>query len=134
MNKVKNKPIDDYPIPTKCDYCGNDVVLTSNAEIYGKVYGNGKCYLCRGCRASVGVHYDLKTPLGRLANNELKKLKKQAHDLFDVYWKNGLISRQNCYTKLAEKLNISLKECHFGWFDKAELLKAIEILNNGFLD
>ena len=33
--------------PTVCRYCGNPVVFTSNAEIYGKEYGNGKCFLCR---------------------------------------------------------------------------------------
>ena len=29
------------------------------------------------------------------------------------------------------KMGISLKECHFGWFDKKQLLNAIDILNKG---
>lgn len=28
--------------PKVCRYCGSPVVFTSNAEIYGKEYGNGK--------------------------------------------------------------------------------------------
>ena len=63
-------------IPTKCDVCGSDKVrYTSNAEIYhGKQYGNGYCYLCDNCGASVGVHNTKsKKPLGRLANEEMKR-------------------------------------------------------------
>lgn len=40
--------------PTICRYCGSPVVFTSNAEIYGREYGDGKCYLCRNCKAFVG--------------------------------------------------------------------------------
>ncbi|HCL4480023.1 TPA: hypothetical protein N2D99_002090 [Clostridium botulinum] len=40
MNKAKNKSIAYYPISTKYEYYGNEVTLTSNAEIYGKIYGN----------------------------------------------------------------------------------------------
>ena len=54
--------------PTVCRYCGSPVVFTSNAEIYGKEYGNGKCFLCRNCKAYVGVHTETLTPLGTLAN------------------------------------------------------------------
>lgn len=119
-----------YPIPTVCEYCGHEVVLTSNAEIYGSPYGNGKCYLCRNCRASVGVHPDLVTPLGRLANKELKKLKMKVHSLFDPYWKNESMKRAECYLHLSNKLGIALQECHFGWFGNDMLLKVISILEN----
>lgn len=115
--------------PTKCRYCGGDVVFTSNAEIYGREYGNGKCYLCRNCRAYVGVHNGTKTPLGILATPELRKLKIQCHNLFDKKWSNST-ERKKCYKELADKLNIDVSECHFGYFDKEMLLKAIKILEN----
>ena len=60
--------------PTVCRYCGNPVVFTSNAEIYG----NGKCFLCRNCGAFVGVHTETLTPLGTLANEELRKWRKKS--------------------------------------------------------
>lgn len=69
--------------PTICRYCGSPVVYTSNAEIYGREYGNGKCYLCRNCRAFVGVHTGTDTPLGTLANDELRQYRKTAHYWFD---------------------------------------------------
>ncbi|MTI49441.1 MAG: hypothetical protein FH761_16535 [Firmicutes bacterium] len=124
--------IDKYPIPKKCIYCGSKVKLVSNSKIYGREYGNGKCYLCEGCKAYVGVHPDLKTPLGRLANKELRELKIKAHSLFDPHWKDGNIKRHQAYKELAEKLEIPRNECHFGWFDKDMLLKAIKILERGW--
>ncbi|MFB5268120.1 zinc-finger-containing protein [Paenibacillus enshidis] len=38
--------------------------------------------------AYVGVHDGTDIPLGRLANRELRELKKQCHALFDPVWKN----------------------------------------------
>ena len=61
MGKSKTK-IDVLPIPETCRYCGNPVVYTSNSEIYGKEYGNGKCYLCRNCKAFVrGTYWNENT-------------------------------------------------------------------------
>ncbi len=53
--------------PKVCRYCGSPVVFTSNAEIYGKEYGNGKCYLCRKCKAFVGVHTGTDIPLRNIS-------------------------------------------------------------------
>ena len=76
--------------PTICRYCGSPVVFTSNAEIYGREYGDGKCYLCRNCKAFVGVHPGTDTPLGTLANAELREWRKQAHYWFDQIWRKPL--------------------------------------------
>ena len=121
-----------YPIPTCCPYCPGTVILTSNDYIYGRLYerhGNSNIYVCTGCKASVGTHYDGRTPLGRMANAELKALKMTAHTLFDPMWKSGRMKRKQAYNDLAKKLGIPVRECHFGWFDKPMLLKAIQILN-----
>jgi hypothetical protein len=126
---MHNWVVDKYPITKVCPYCGSEVVLTSNAEIYhGKEFGNGKCYLCRNCGASVGVHNDLVTPLGILATPEMKRLKMVAHNLFDMCWKSKQISRNDCYKKLADKMGMPVSECHFGWFGEEELKKAISII------
>ena len=126
----KNKIV-EYPIPTTCVYCNHEVVLTSNAEIYGREYGDGKVYLCRSCKASVGCHPGTIIPLGRLANQRLKNLKKLAHNYFDPIWKHKKRYRTECYKELAKKLEIPVEHCHFGWFDEPTLMRAIEILKRG---
>ena len=124
-NNLKN--IDVYPIPTHCIYCGCPVIFTSNAKIYGKKYGNGKCYKCTNCDARVGVHTGTNIPLGRLANRKLRTLKTKCHDLFDKLWETKE-DRYEAYLWLALKLDIPEKNCHFGWFDEGMLNKAIKIL------
>jgi hypothetical protein len=72
--------------PTKCNICGGKVVYTSNAEIYGKEYGSGKCYLCQNCRAYVGTHKPRpKEALGVLADGRMRKGKMCCHEIFDSF-------------------------------------------------
>ncbi len=117
-------------IPTKCSNCGSDLIrYTTNDEIYGKLYGNGGCYVCDWCGAYVGVHNTKdKIPLGRFADKELRDLKMQCHNIFDKFWKKEKLSRRDCYGYLAHKLDLYVRETHFGWFDKEYLLKALDIL------
>lgn len=124
------KHIQSYPIPIICDYCGNPVIFASNAEIYGKEYGSGKCYMCTSCDTYVGVHEGTMIPYGKLANQELRDLKKECHCLFDPIWtKNRWINREQAYGKLATLLGIPIEECHFGFFDKDMLHRCLEILS-----
>lgn len=48
-----------------CDYCGGPTEYVDSSVIYGRSYG--MIYLCRPCRAYVGVHRGTNKPLGRLA-------------------------------------------------------------------
>lgn len=121
--------IDDYPVADVCPYCGAPVVFSSNAVIYGRQYGNGMCYKCTRCDAYVGVHSGTRIPLGRLANRELRKLKKECHALFDPVWQGGRLKRSLAYKRLAKLLGIPVRECHFGWFDKELLCLAKEIMS-----
>lgn len=118
--------------PTICNECGsNKVRYTTNDEIYGKIYGNGGCYLCDNCKAYVGVHNTKqKKPLGRLANKKLRELKMACHRKFDPLWKVANFKRQDCYGYLADQLGLMFRETHFGWFDKEYLEKALFILDN----
>lgn len=114
--------------PTICRYCGSPVVYTSNAEIYGKEYGTGKCYLCRNCRAFVGVHPGTDTPLGTLANAELREWRKEAHFWFDRIWKKPtrITTRYNAYGYLAKKMGLPREETHIGMFEIEQCKKVIE--------
>ena len=123
--------ITPYLIPVECDYCGSPVIFTSNSVIYGKEYGNGKCYKCTKCDAFVGTHTGTEIPLGRLANKKLRELKKKCHALFDPVWKNSKnITRDRAYGRLADKLKIPVSTCHFGWFDEELLLRCIDIMSD----
>lgn len=118
--------------PKKCDNCGSERVrYTTNDEIYGKIYGNGGCYLCDDCGAYVGVHNtQSKKPLGRLATKELRELKMKCHAKFDPLWQKYNFKRSDCYGYLAYKLDLNCRETHFGWFDEEYLKKSLDILNN----
>ena len=115
--------------PTVCRYCGNPVVFTSNAEIYGKEYGNGKCFLCRNCKAYVGVHTETLTPLGTLANDELRKWRHKAHNEFDKLWKGKTrkMTRYNAYGWLSKQMNLTRDETHIALFEIEQCKQVIYI-------
>ena len=87
--------------PRRCNICGGEVIFTSNAKIYGREYGSGKCYLCTRCGAYVGTHEPRPTEaLGILADEKMRALKMEAHDLFDQLWlnkKDRRSARQQAY-------------------------------------
>lgn len=123
------------PYPTKCNICGGKVIYMSNAKIYGKEYGSGKCYFCTKCGAYVGTHKPRpKEALGILANAEMREMKMKCHELFDQKWKNEQTFKKRCsarkkaYRELSGKLNIPIEECHFGYFDMEMLNKSYSIL------
>lgn len=115
--------------PTICRYCESPVVYTSNAEIYGREYGEGKCYLCRNCRAFVGVHPGTDTPLGTLANEELRRYRKAAHYWFDQLWKGPTrqMTRYKAYGWLAEQLGLPREKTHMAMFEKEQCEATIRL-------
>ena len=118
--------------PKICPFCGGKIEYTSNSVIYGREYGNGKCYLCKSCDAYTGVHNGTNIALGIIANKEMRKLKKKCHEIFDKLWKNNK-QRNDLYYRLSKLMNIDRKHCHFGHFDTEELKQALEILKTGAL-
>lgn len=108
--------------PTVCNLCGGKVIRTTNDRIYGKTYGNGKCYLCTDCGAYVGCH-DNGNALGILSKGNTKQLKMRVHHNFDAVWKSEKIFRCNAYMQFAKILGIPTKLCHFGYFNE-DLLQA----------
>lgn len=74
-----------------CPYCGRSTEYVDSSVIYGRSYG--MIYLCRDCRAYVGVHKGTDQALGRLANAELREAKKEAHFYFDQVAKTNLINK-----------------------------------------
>lgn len=118
--------------PQICNICSGKVIYTSNADIYGKEYGSGKCYLCLNCGAYVGTHKPRpREALGLLANKEMRMGKMMCHDIFDSKWKGkpkARKKRNDLYIWLSKQLNIPVCDCHFGYFDLVMLRKAYKIL------
>lgn len=118
--------------PTRCNICGGPVVYCSNAQIYGREYGSGYCYLCKQCGAYVGTHKPRpKEALGLLADSNMRKGKMMCHDIFDRFWRGepkAHKKRNDLYRWLANKMGISVEDCHFGYFDIHQLRKAYRIL------
>lgn len=111
-----------------CDYCGRKAEYVDSKVVYGKSYG--MIYLCLSCMAYVGVHKGTDTPLGRLANSELRYWKKAAHAVFDPLWKYGRFKnhRNAAYGWLSQKMGIPVEKTHIGMFDVAECRRAINII------
>ena len=118
--------------PTKCNLCGGAVEYVSNARIYGKEYGSGKCYHCSNCGAYVGTHKPRpKEALGILANEPMRKEREACHIRFDMMWvgaKNPRKKRRELYSWLAQELGVDARDCHFGYFDLETLRQAYKIL------
>lgn len=108
-----------------CPYCGKEPVLTDSAIIYGRSYG--MIYLCKPCNAYVGVHRNSTIALGRLANADLRKHKKLAHEKFDALWKNGGMSRSDAYSWLSKMLETEPDFTHIGMFNKEQCLDTFYI-------
>lgn len=120
----------------KCNYCGKQAEWVDNATIYGKRYGESyMMWICKPCDARVGCHNNTKKPLGIMANAELRKLKMEVKNQWIKQelgeWKKGDKKAKGiAYNKLADKLGIDVKDCHFGYFDLETCKKIKELLSN----
>lgn len=124
-----------------CPYCNKEAVLKDSAEVYhGHSYG--MIYDCRDCDAYVGVRKDGKnTPLGRMANKELRIWKLKAHGAFDPLWQKKLARRRkergddypvyqaraSGYKWLREQIGMTAKECSISEMDVEQCKQVIEI-------
>ena len=106
--------------------------FVDSIEVYGKSYG--MIYLCRPCKAWVGVHKDTNEALGRLANAELREAKKEAHFYFDKLWsykiKQGIkkgTARSKAYAWLSEEMAVPRTETHIGYFDLHMCKKVVNL-------
>ena len=123
-----------------CQHCGSKVVLRDSSVVYGKSYGF--VWICSNfpnCYSYVGVHRNTTRPLGRVANNELRKLRIEAHKYFDHMWK--LKQKRGCeenarelaYKWLADELCLPVEHCHIGYFDKYLTQKVINLCKKYYL-
>lgn len=122
LKRVKNP----LPVPKACPYCNGPVTLVENSVIYkGKLFGDWPyAYDCRPCDAYIGLHPDTDVPLGTLADKALREARKKAKAHFFEWMEMSHVDRSGSYKWLAEKMNIPVDECHFGWFTESQCEEA----------
>ena len=117
-----------------CPYCNGKILYSKSSKmIYGKDYGG--IYYCENfpiCNSYVGVHKNTKKSLGTIANESLRKKRKEAHYYFDFLWKikykkGYKNARTLAYKWLSKKMNINIKNTHIGMFNEEECDKVINI-------
>lgn len=112
-----------------CPYCGQPAIFLSSKEFYGKDYGSN-IYLCRDCNAYVGTHGNTTKPLGTMANERLRGLRKRAHNLFDPLWRSRHMSRSRAYKFMQEWMNLPAGKAHIGMFDERQCQQLIQAVKD----
>lgn len=109
-----------------CPYDGTKALLIDSAEIYGVSYGYA--YRCPKCGAFVGCHKGTSSPLGTLADAELRAWRKKAHRAFDPTWKRGKMKRKAAYAWLSEQMGIDIDHTHIAMFNVDQCRRVVEIV------
>ena len=119
-----------------CKPCAeSSTFYLDSTHVYGKNFG--PLYFCNGCGARVGARKD-GTPLGRLAGDETRELRKKAHAALDPMWK-GKMRRDRCsqkeargaaYRWLSGVMGIPAEQCHIAMLSDEDLKRVVEICSN----
>lgn len=109
--KVLAKVKYPQPIPKTCHLCGGDVILVDNSVVYRYSFGNWHyVYMCRSCRAYVGLHGHTDIPLGTLANATTRRRRKEVHEVARHLRDYTGLTLEQCRELVASKLSISYAE------------------------
>jgi uncharacterized protein DUF3268 len=98
-----------------CGECGSRMELRESRKFPQPFYG------CTGfpeCRGTHGAHTD-GTPLGRPADKETKVARMRAHAVFDLTWKQKLVSHRGAaYNWMRQVMGLTHSQAHIGMFDR----------------
>lgn len=115
-------------ITFNCPYCNQPAELCNGAEMYPHIPDaqlQAKFFWrCIPCEASVGCHPGTTSPLGSLAQLELRKARSATHKVFDALWKTNLMTRKEAYRELRIRMGIEKEMCHIGYFNLDECQTA----------
>lgn len=104
-----------------CPYCGKA------ARLGGSFYG--RKWECPPCGARVGCHKDTITPLGTLANAELRLARQAAHEWFDPLWKQDGMSRRGAYALLADLMGLHVNDTHIAMFTVKQCQQVVQVMS-----
>lgn len=113
-----------------CGHCDRPAELVTGKVIYPRrvAFFDKWYWRCEPCGAYVGCHPGGTQPMGRLANEELRKARQRVHKALDPLWKSGSMTRSEAYKMLAVRLSIAKQNCHVGMFDLATCARAEKAL------
>lgn len=129
MNKRKKNRKGFSMSQMRCPYCGGSVTYRSADGIYHDNSRNTMLYVCSHypeCDAYVRVHAGTNIPVGTLANQELRALRRTAHHYFDQLHQAGLMSKQDAYQWLADLICAPLSQAHIGYLGEYYCKQVIE--------
>lgn len=121
MRRNKKRPAHEHlPGMRKmcCPYCGSRVVLRSAEGIYRHNDKGEMLWVCSqypACDAYVRVHPGTATPMGSLANRQLRALRRTAHEQFNKIYQLELMCKNDAYSWLAGVLNVPKSQAHIGF-------------------
>lgn len=119
-----------------CPYCNCETQKVTDKEIYGIQSNYNKSFIqcIQNSDHYVGTFSNGKS-LGRLANSELRKLKRDGHAVFDKLWQGEeatFNSRDHAYAWLSRKMRLSMDLTHFAMFNNEQCIQSIQIVNAFF--
>lgn len=92
-------------------------------------------WVCVPCQAYVLTHKralkygeDGTTPLGPLANQELRRKRFLLHEKMDPIWKQRMWTRDKLYKWLANRLGLPLETCHIAMLSAEDCDRATVLL------
>ena len=116
-----------------CPYCNCETKTVTDKEIYGPQSNYSKTFIqcIQNSEHYVGTFSNGKS-LGRLADAELRKLKRNGHEVFDKLWQGEQAtfkSRDQAYQWLSKKMKLSKDLTHFAMFSDELCIQSINIVN-----
>lgn len=82
-------------------------------------------YVCK-CGAYCGADGRTQRPYGRPAGPETRRLRGEAHRVFDLLWREKHMTRDEAYFWLATATGLTRLTCHIGLMDQAMLRRTIQ--------
>ena len=135
MKKNKGKGTNILPGTKsgRCPYCGGSIMLRSADGIYKENHTDTKLYVCSRypeCDAYVRVVPGTSMPMGRMANGDLRALRREAHRHFDRLHQSGMMTRNGAYQWLAGMLQAPQSQAHIGYLGEYYCKMVIEESRN----
>lgn len=84
-----------------------------------------RCQVWPICESTVGA--DPKgNPQGTPADAETKQLRGRCHEMFDIWWQSGTMTRKQAYKTLQRLMNMTKEDAHFGRFTAAQCREFLD--------
>lgn len=115
-----------------CGDCGSPMVLRETTKFRGhggkprKFYGCSQYPACRGIH---GAHQETGAPLGIPASAEVRLARKAAHEVFDLLWQEGHLTRRRAYEWMREAMGLE-ESAHIANLDLAQCKRLVELASD----